>query len=56
MGLSNILITASIPFISAILYVACIGYQKRSRVNQLRKNGMVGKHSFWLKSTNCARL
>jgi len=46
MGLSRILITTGLPFVSAILYVVYVGFQRRSKVNELRKQGIVSKASF----------
>jgi hypothetical protein len=41
MAFSKTLITTGVPFVSAILYVVYIGYRRRSRVNELRKQGVV---------------
>jgi hypothetical protein len=42
MALTNILITLSLPFLSAIGYGLYVGYQHRSKINGLRKQGIVG--------------
>ena len=41
MAFTNILITLGLPFLSAIGYGLYVGYRHRSKVNGLRKQGIV---------------
>ncbi|KAF2707700.1 cytochrome P450 [Pleomassaria siparia CBS 279.74] len=48
MALSKLLITIGAPVVSAIVYVLCVGYRKRLRIYQLRKQGaMPDGWSWW---------
>lgn len=42
MALSNAFVTIGVSIVSFFVYILSIGYRKRSMINELRKQGVVG--------------